>query len=187
MALLTKISKLKTNAVVRVTRCETNLLIFCWQKNILFAWLLCHTISYVTNIKNVRKLIVPILVSGHEGVFMWRVFIQDCNPPPPSHGLNTDIDTKAFVSFPLKMVGRKVCGHLFIVQFTSNLFIILRCIWSTVQQPLLHLYRCLSTWAVVLHLDVSVYQSVCYTCTGLSTGAIVLPLEVSACLQEPVL
>ncbi len=96
----------------------------------------------------------------------------------PPHGLNTDIDTKAFVSFHLKMAGRKVCGHLFTVQFTSNLYIIPRCILPTVQQP----SRCLSTWAVVLHLDMSVYTRACATPVRvcLPTGAIVLPLEVSA-------
>jgi hypothetical protein len=75
----------------------------------------------------------------------------------------------------------------------------IECIWRSwdvwpKQQPLLYgTYRharslCgTCTCAFITDPVVSVYKSMCCTCTGLSTRAIVLPLDVSACLQEPAL
>jgi hypothetical protein len=93
--------------------------------------------------------------------------------------------------------------------FTSSLYYPRRALHG-LQQPVLHLQTCLSVRANVLHLDVSVYksESAAPHCRDLSTGAIVLLLDVSAsiafvvpvyimcffcaaprsiCLQEPVL
>ncbi len=48
---------------------------------------------------------------------------------------------------------------------------------ACLQEPVLNLYMCYFT---ALHLDVSVYKGLCYTCLGMSPRAILLYLDVSA-------
>ncbi len=66
-------------------------------------------------------------------------------------------------------------------------------VWHKLQPLLYGTYRharslcCTCTCAFIPDLVISVYKSMCCTCTGLSAIAVVLPLDVTACLQEPVL